>query len=152
MGFAIWAIVFFGILAAAWYASRMAERNGNDTLSDMGLAIMEFNRAFPQEAIRSLHATADGRAVFVRLHDNRAGFMRNMRHHYACHLIEPGRVRVIATEARKGFRVEFADAPQHNGDYAFPTSAEAAEVSLWLLGNYVAAKDAEILPGSADAV
>ncbi|MGG7517488.1 hypothetical protein ACQ3G6_06345 [Allorhizobium undicola] len=151
MGFAVWLIVFVGIMGFSWYASRMAERNGEETLSDVGLAIMEFGRAYPQEAIRSLHATADGKAVFVRLHDNRAGFMRNMRHHYACHVIEAGRVTVRSLDSGRGFHVEFLDAPAHNGNYIFSTAADAAEVSLWLLGNYVAAKDIPLPASAADA-
>lgn len=144
MGVGIGIFVFLGIIAFAWYVSRMAERNDGETLSDVGLAILEFGRAFPGEAIRSLHATADGKAVFVRLHDNRAGFMRNLRNHYACHLIEPGHVQVRPLESVHGFHVTFLDAAQHNGDYIFAKPAEAAEVSLWLLGNYIAPNDLEL--------
>jgi hypothetical protein len=135
-----WGIVFALILALAYFSSRMV-RQEDEGFQDAGLAILEFGRAFPQEAIRSLHATSDGKAVFVRLHDNKAGFMRSMRNHFACHLIEPGTVRVQPLSTGKGFAVEFLDAPFHNGEFTFANSAIAAEVSLWLLGNYVGHAD-----------
>ncbi len=132
-----WGIVFALILALAYFSSRMV-RQEEEGFQDAGLAILEFGRAFPQEAIRSLHATADGKAVFVRLHDNKAGVMRSLRNHFACHLIEPGTVRVRELPTGKGFAVEFLNAPSHNGEFTFVSPAIAAEVSLWLLGNYVA--------------
>lgn len=132
-----WGIVFALILALAYFSSRMV-RQEEEGFQDAGLAILEFGRAFPQEAIRSLHATADGKAVFVRLHDNKAGVMRSLRNHFACHLIEPGTVRVRELPTGKGFAVEFLNAPSHNGEFTFASPAVAAEVSLWLLGSYVA--------------
>ena len=150
VGVGIGIFIFSGIIAFAWYVSRMAERNDEETLSDVGLAIVEFSRAFPNEAIRSLHATADGKSVFVRLHDNRAGFMRSMRNHYACHIIEPGQVQVSPLDSGHGFHVNFLGAPQHNGDYLFAKPAEAAEVSLWLLGNYIAPDDIEAVDSRMD--
>lgn len=137
-----WGIVFALIIALAYFSSRMV-RQEDEGFQDAGLAIMEFGRAFPQEAIRSLHATADGKAVFVRLHDNKAGFMRSMRNHFACHLIEPGTVRVQPLPSGKGIAVQFLDATFHNGEFTFGNAAIAAEVSLWLLGNYVGHADRE---------
>ncbi|NBB47373.1 hypothetical protein GVN24_03710 [Rhizobium sp. CRIBSB] len=136
-----WGIVLALVGALAYFASRMARQEEEDGFQDAGLAILEFGRAFPQEAIRSLHATADGKAVFVRLHDNKAGFMRSMRNHFACHLIEPGTVRVRDLPGGKGFAIEFLDAPFHNGEFTFSNPTTAAEVSLWLLGNYVGHAD-----------
>jgi len=138
-----WGIVFALILAVAYFSSRMVRQQEDDGFQDAGLAILEFGRAFPQEAIRSLYATADGKAVFVRLHDNKAGVMRSLRNHFACHLIEPGTVRVRDLPSGKGFAVEFLNAPSHNGEFTFSTPAIAAEVSLWLLGNYVGQADRE---------
>ncbi|KPF41788.1 hypothetical protein ACSV9I_04300 [Rhizobium sp. G187] len=142
-----WGIVLVLIGFLAYFSTKMARRDEPEGLQDTGLAIVEFGRAFPQEAIRSLHATADGKAVFVRLHDSKAGFMRNMRSHYACHLIKPGMVRVRNLPAGNGFAVEFLDAPFHNGEFTFANPAEAAEVSLWLLGNYVGHADRPDMPG-----
>jgi hypothetical protein len=38
----------------------------------------------------------------------------------------------------RGVTIQFLDAPGHDDSFVFSTAAEAAEVSLWLLGNYVA--------------
>lgn len=153
MGLIVWLVIFAIVIFFAFVTTRMAAQTKEDGLHDTGLAIIEFGRAFPNEAIRQLQATANGQAVFVRLHDNKAGFMRNMRSHFACHLIEPGTVRVTSSATGRGLSIEFIDAPYHNGTYEFPSPAEAAEVSLWLLGNYVSEGDRDVPPAdSAPAV
>ena len=147
MSLVTWSIISLVVILIAYYATRMAKDREEGNRHDAGLAIIEFGRAFPNEAIRNLHETVDGNAIFVRLHDNKAGVMRNYGHHYACHLIEPGRARVTPLFNGRGFAVEFLDSPTQNGEFVFASAAIAAEVSLWLLGNYVAA----VLAGSGDA-
>lgn len=132
----IWIAIVALILALVFYIRRIARRNDEQGRFDLGTAILEFGRAFPEEAIRSLHGTTDG-DVFVRLDNDRTGFMRNRRSHYACHLIQPGRVRIVPLPDAKGFAAEFLDAPTLNGEFVFVNETEAAEVSLWLLDNYV---------------
>ncbi|MBB4953335.1 hypothetical protein H4S14_001397 [Agrobacterium vitis] len=141
MGMAFGILVFGTIIGISWYFSRLSERESRRDVSDVGLAIMEFGRAFPNEALRSLHTTADGKAVFARLHDNRTGFMRNMRGHYACHVIEKGRIQAQLLSHGTGLHVAFADFPQHSDDYMFSSADEAAEVSLWMLSNYLSEDD-----------
>nr|CAD6606259.1 type III secretion system apparatus protein SsaK [Rhizobium sp. Khangiran2] len=146
----VWSIIFVLIALFAYYATRMARRDDReDGLHDFGFALLEFGRAFPNEAIREIHATADGRAVFVRLHDGKTGIMRSHTKHYACHLIKPGRVRVQGQEGARSFRAEFLDAPANDGLFTFRTEAEAAEVSLWLLGNYVSSADKDVTEDGA---
>lgn len=149
VGELIWWVMVAGFIAAAFFASRLGEKEQQHGFQDTGLAILEFGRAYPQEAIRQLHATADGLSVFVRLHDNKAGFMRSLRGHYSCHLIEPGTVHVAALANGRGLNIEFINATQHNGAYEFGSTQEAAEVSLWLLGNYVSEVGKELTPSSA---
>lgn len=144
MGIVVWCILFAIVIFIAYYATRMASQNKEDGLHDTGLAILEFGRAFPTEAIRQLQTTADGQAVFVRLHDDKAGFMRNVRNHFSVHLIEPGRARAKISATGHGLTIDFLDVPHHNGTFEFKTPTEAAEVSLWLLGNYVAGEDAKL--------
>jgi hypothetical protein len=145
----VWSVIFGLVVLFAYYAVRMAKRRSDeDGLHDFGFAIVEFGRAFPHEPIRELHATANGRAIFVRLHDDKTGIMRSHVRHYACHLIKPGRVRVQALPDPKGFSAEFLDAPTNNGDFIFRSETEAAEVSLWLLGNYVSSADKDVLDKS----
>ena len=133
----------------AYWSTRMAKRDTGDDFGDAGLAIVEFGRAFPAEAIRTLRTTADRKVVFVRLHDNKAGIMRNMGNHYACRVIEPGSVRVQPTSNRNGFAIEFRDAPAFNDEFVFSSAEEAAEVSLWMLGNYTTAADIKPVEKSA---
>lgn len=130
-----WSFICLALVAIAYYVTRMAKNREADSQHDTGLAILEFARAYPNEAIRSLHQTVDGNAVFVRTHDNKAGIMRNHRRHFACHLIEPGRVRVMPLATGRGFDIDFLDAPGQNGTFVFASADDAAEVSLWLLGN-----------------
>lgn len=146
MGLIVWCVVFALIIVVAYLATRMAAQSAReeDGLHDAGFAIMEFGRAFPTEAIRQMQRTADGKVVFVRLHDNKAGFMRSMRNHFACHLIEPGRVRVRDSGSGKKLTIDFLDAPRHNGTFEFASEADAAEVALWLLGNYVSEEEASL--------
>ncbi|MCJ8520523.1 hypothetical protein [Pseudorhizobium tarimense] len=117
------------------------QEDGEGDMEDIGFAILQFGKAFPREAIRELHPTADGKSVFLRLHDGKTGIMRSHAKHYSCHLIKPGRVRVNGLPDAKGFSAEFLDTPKNNGEFVFKSEADAAEVSLWLLGNYVATAD-----------
>ncbi|MGV8937101.1 MAG: hypothetical protein ACOH2J_08260 [Allorhizobium sp.] len=149
MSLLTWSIIFLAVVVFAYFATRMTKQTEEGGLSDTGIAILDFGRAFPNEAIRSLHTTADKQAIFVRLHDNKAGLMRSMRGHYACYLIEPGSVRVQELDNGRGFAISFLDAPFHDGDYSFATAAEAAEVSLWLLGNFVRHADMDPQAGRA---
>lgn len=136
-GFVIWAFLIGGTVFVAFAANRLGEKEPEQGFRDTGLAILEFGRAYPSEAIRQLHATSDGQVVFVRLHDNKAGFMRNKRGHYSCHLIEPGTAQVSPTPDSRGLTIEFPHAPHQSGTFVFQSSEEAAEVALWLLGNFV---------------
>lgn len=131
------AILLVLCAALALYGYRLAKGESEDADSevDAGSAILDFARAFPGEAIRSLHMTSEHEAVFVRLHDNRAGFMRNMGNHYTCLLLDPTSLRVEPLESGDGLRVEFNDYPNFSGDYRFNSHEEAADVALWLLAS-----------------
>src|SRR3546814_4347271 len=82
-----------------------ANRQGGG-LDDAGFAILEFGRAFPNEAIRSLHSTLDGKAVFIRLYDNKAGIMRSHSRHFSCHLIK--RSEEHTSELQSLMRISYA--------------------------------------------
>ncbi|WHO71715.1 hypothetical protein [Rhizobium sp. BT03] len=151
MGIIVWFVLFAIVIFFAFVVTRMAAQNKEDGLHDTGLAIIEFGRAFPNEAIRQLQATDNGQAIFVRLHDNKAGFMRNMSRHFACHLIEPGRVRVVSSQTGRGLVIDFLDAPHHSGDFEFASAKESSEVALWLLGNYIAEPDKDLPSGNTVA-
>jgi hypothetical protein len=146
-------VFLIGVLVAlAYYVTRIAKAEEADSRQDTGLAILEFGRAFPQEAIRSMHATVDGKAIFVRLHDGKAGLLRNHRAHYACSLIKPGRVRILPLPNARGFAAEFLDSPGQNSSFLFASEAVAAEVSLWLLDNYVSVVDRDVSPKPSSVI
>jgi len=137
MNLIVGAILGAVLVVLGYYITRMRRATDDDNSHDTGQAIIDFSRAFPTEAIRSLHMTKNGKAVFVRLHDNKAGFMRNMGSHYACMLIAPGSLRIEHLPTGDCFAIQFADAPKHSGEFRFPSASEAADVSLWLLGSFV---------------
>lgn len=133
----LWTITALCLLLAGLIFRQSFRRDEKaDAAEDTGLAILEFGRAFPDEAIRQVIATADGRTVFLRLHDGKAGCMHAHGHHFACHLIEPGTVRV---ESRGNARlaIAFANDAFEGGTFTFRSEGDAAEVSLWLLGSFL---------------
>jgi len=122
------------------------------TTRDHGEAILEFARAYPGEAIRSVILTEDGEATFLRLADGKTGFMQTMGRHHVARLILPGDVGVQPIEDQPGLRIEFHESTLKGGDYIFASTEDAAEVSLWLCGSYVLAGPAVEKPGGgADA-
>ncbi|ASY56273.1 hypothetical protein SS05631_c13280 [Sinorhizobium sp. CCBAU 05631] len=131
--FILIAVVAFVAAFYAWMNAR-AERDASNP--DTGSAMVEFGRAFPDEAIRALHATIDGKAIFLRLHDGKAGFIQSHGTHYVCHVIHPGKLRVNSSESGQGLIVHFPDFAYLDNSFEFRTAAEAAEVSLWLLGSF----------------
>ncbi len=133
-----WTIIIVGLLLAALVFRQVFRRDEEQEMAgeDAGLAILEFGRAFPDEAIREVITTADGRAVFLRLHDGKAGCMHAHGHHYSCHRIEPGSVRVESAGPKR-LAVKFANAAFEGGVFVFRDERQAAEVSLWLLGSFM---------------
>jgi hypothetical protein len=140
----LWLLLLAVIVAVGAFYMRMnarAEREADKP--DAGSAIVEFGRAFPDEAIRALHSTIDRKAIFLRLHDGKAGFIQSHGTHYVCHVIHPGKVRVNTSESGRGLIVHFPDFAYLDNAFEFPTAAEAAEVSLWLLGSFAPKSDLE---------
>ncbi|WP_438748675.1 hypothetical protein [Pararhizobium sp. O133] len=145
----VWPIVIMGVLLATIFYMRMKARAEKDRREpDAGLAIMDFGRAFPDEAIRDIHATADEKAYFVRLHDGKAGFMAAHGTHFVCHLIEAGKVNTSNAPSGRGLTVHFADIAYLDGTYEFRSAEIAAEVSLWLLGSFNPQSDFKSLPAT----
>ncbi|MEY9163881.1 hypothetical protein ABIE78_002000 [Sinorhizobium fredii] len=133
-------IVFVG----AFYVWMNARAESDASNPDTGSAMVEFGRAFPEEAIRALHSTTDGKAIFLRLHDGKAGFIQSHGTHYVCHVIQPGKLRVNSSESGHGLIVHFPDFAYLDNNFEFRTAAEAAEVSLWLLGSFNLGIDAPV--------
>ncbi|WP_339759972.1 hypothetical protein [uncultured Hoeflea sp.] len=106
---------------------------------DHGEVILEFARAYPGEAIRSVTMTKDGNASFLRLADGKTGFIQSMGRHQVARLILPGDVSVQPVEDQPGLHIEFHESTLKGGDYLFASAEDAAEVSLWLCGSFAMA-------------
>tara|TARA_R110002020_G_scaffold23525_3_gene78214 strand:- start:517 stop:975 length:459 start_codon:yes stop_codon:yes gene_type:complete len=131
-------VVAFGVLmviAAVHFTGGSRQQETRDP----GEAIMEFARAYPDEAIRSVTMTSDGKACFLRLADGKVGFLQSMGRHYVARLILPGSVAVVPLEGQPGLKITFHDSTLKGGEYLFQSSEDAAEVSLWLCGSFVLA-------------
>lgn len=127
-------VVTFGVLAVIGAVHFTGGSRRRET-RDHGAAILEFAKAYPDEAIRSVIMTADGNASFMRLADGKTGFLQSMGRHYVARLILPQSVGVQALEDQPALRIEFHDSTLTGGDYVFRSTEEAAEVSLWLCGS-----------------
>ena len=139
-------VVAFGVLlviGAVHYSGGSRQKETRDT----GEAIMEFARAYPGEAIRSVTMTADGKACFLRLADGKVGFLQTMGRHYVARLILPGSVAVEPLEDAAGLKVTFHDSTLKGGEYVFLSNEDAAEVSLWLCGSFILASPKFAGPG-----
>ena len=140
----LWLLLLALVAAVGAFYVRMNARAEHDADNpDAGSAIVEFGRAFPDEAIRALHSTVDRQAIFLRLHDGKAGFIQSHGTHYVCHVIQPGKVRVNTSESGQGLIVHFPEFNYLDNAFEFRTAAEAAEVSLWLLGSFTPKSDAD---------
>ena len=137
LGALIVVVAFAVILVIGVVQYTSGRRYSND--SDPGETILEFARAYPGEAIRSVMMTKDGNASFLRLADGKTGFMQNMGRHHVARLILPGDVGVQSIEDQPGLRIEFHESSLKGGDYVFESAEDAAEVSLWLCGSFALA-------------
>jgi len=134
MVLAMWVAILAVAFGFFFWATGMVKQEQVNDRFDAGLAILEFARAYPNEAIRNLVMTADGEMVFLRLWTGGTGCMRRISNRYLCNLIEPERVSTTLTPDSRGIMLEFFDLKPLSGSYYFRTEKEAAEVSLWLLG------------------
>lgn len=123
------------VVGAVHYTGGSRGKNGRDH----GEVILEFARAYPGEAIRSVTMTKDGNASFLRLADGKTGFIQTMGRHSVARLILPGDVGVQPVEDQPGLRIEFHESTLKGGDYVFDSTEDAAEVSLWLCGSFALA-------------
>jgi hypothetical protein len=126
------------VIGVVHYTGGSRQKDNRDT----GEVILEFARAYPGEAIRSVTMTKDGNASFLRLADGKTGFIQNMGRHNVARLILPGDVGVQPIENPPGLRIEFHESSLKGGDYVFDSAEDAAEVSLWLCGSFALASPA----------
>lgn len=144
-------VVTFAVLLLIGAVHYTGPSRQKDT-RDHGEAIMEFARAYPGEAIRSVTMTSDGKACFLRLADGKTGFLQAVGRHFVARMIMPEGVSVRALEDKPGLRLDFQDSTLPGSDYVFTSTQEAAEVSLWLCGSFALASPKFADPEDGDNV
>jgi hypothetical protein len=145
-----WIVLLSVFLGFFLWATNLLKNDADGERFDAGLAILEFGRAYPDEAIRHVLMSSDGDMVFLRLWTGRTGLMRRVGNRELCHLVDPESVRVSAGGDGKSLTITFPASKAMSGTYAFRSEKEAAEVGLWLLGSVTAAMPQEFhLPSHA---
>ena len=129
-----WIVVLSVFLGFFSWATNLLKTEAEGERFDAGLAILEFGKAYPDEAIRQVLMSSDGEMVFLRLWTGRTGLMRRMGNREYCHLVDPADVRV-SEAGGKSLTITFPALKQMSGTFAFRSEKEAAEVGLWLLGS-----------------
>jgi hypothetical protein len=138
MTLVFWIVVLTGFLSFFFWATNLLKTEADGERFDAGLAIIEFGRAYPDEAIRQVLMSTDGEMVFLRLWTGRTGLMRRIGNREFCHLVDPSDVRVSEAGGR-ALTITFPALKQMSGTFTFRSEKEAAEVGLWLLGSVTAA-------------
>ncbi|MDA4846654.1 hypothetical protein [Hoeflea poritis] len=119
-------------------------------MADTGSAIESFSRAFPDLPIRNVVMTRDGSSAFLRLADSRVGFVEHAALHSAARLLEPQTLTVGAPPDSQTINIAFPGAAG-GGLFEFSSVEEAAEVSLWLCGEFaVVGADSPALAEKSD--
>lgn len=134
----LWLVIIVAVLIFFFWATGLVKQDQANERFDAGLAIVEFGRAYPNEAIRNVIISADGEMVFLRLWTGLTGCMRRNGSRFLCHLIDPAAVRVTPTADSRGLVLDFGGFKSLSGTFEFRSPREAAEVSLWLLGSFTA--------------
>ncbi len=109
----------------------------SEAAEDMGSVIVAFARAYPNSPIREMLHTEDGEGTFLRTADGAVGLVQASGNHRLATLLEPGDVQVESVENDRTIRLHFSRENVRDGDFTFAAVADAAEVALWLCGNFV---------------
>jgi hypothetical protein len=145
-----WIIVLSVFLGFFFWATNLLRVEADAERFDAGLAILEFGKAYPDEAIRQVLMSVDGEMVFLRLWTGRTGLMRRIGNRTYCHLVNPADVRVSAESGGTALSISFPSMKSMSGSFVFRSEREAAEVGLWLLGSVAVAIPPELpLPSHA---
>jgi len=139
-----WIIVLSVFLGFFFWATNLLQVEADGERFDAGLAIIDFGKAYPDEAIRQVLMSIDGEMVFLRLWTGRTGLMRRIGNRTLCHLVNPADVHV-SSDGGNELTISFPAMKAMSGTFRFRSEKEAAEVGLWLLGS-VAASIPQDLP------
>lgn len=135
----VWLIVIVLIAVFSVYSLQLAA-NLRGQSDDAGQALIEFGKAFPQEAVRDVVATADNDTVFLRLYEGKVGCVQYHGRTMSCQLLKPGSVSVHPGNNPNTVHIDFNNSRSDSGEFVFANTREAAEVSLWLLGSFTSAQ------------
>ncbi|MCB1446038.1 MAG: hypothetical protein KDJ87_09650 [Rhizobiaceae bacterium] len=135
MTLVFWIVLLSVFLGFFFWATNLLRTEAEGERFDAGLAILEFGKACPNEAIRQVLMSADGEMVFLRLWTGRTGLMRRIGNRTLCHLVNPADVRVSAEAGSRTISITFPAMKPMSGTFTFRSEKEAAEVGLWLLGS-----------------
>ena len=127
-----WIVVLSVFLGFFSWATNLLKTEAEGERFDAGLAILEFGKAYPDEAIRQVLMSSDGEMVFLRLWTGRTGLMRRAGNRELCN---PADVRVSLQADGKSLEILFPNMKHMSGTFSFRSEREAAEVGLWLLGS-----------------
>ena len=134
----LWLVIIIAVLIFFFWATGIVKQDQANERFDAGLAIVDFGRAYPNEAIRNVIITVDGEMVFLRLWTGLTGCMRHNGSRFLCHLIDPAAVRVSPSADSKSLTLDFDGFKALTGTFEFRSQREAGEVSLWILGSFAA--------------
>lgn len=132
-----WLVIIGAALIFFFWATGLVKQDQENERFDAGLAIVEFGRAYPNEAIRNVIISADGDMVFLRLWEGSTGCMRSKGSSgFLCHIIDPSEVTVTPSADGKGLTLDFPALRALSGSFEFRSQRDAAEVLLWILGSF----------------
>lgn len=121
-----------------FYLRSVRQRNveaGSD--DDTGSIIVAFSRAYPTNPIREILQTEDRENAFLRTADGAVGLVQVSDNYRLATLIEPGSILVDSAENDRTIRLHFSRDNIRDGAFTFASVSDAAEVSLWLCGNFL---------------
>ncbi|MEX3009193.1 hypothetical protein [Hoeflea sp. TYP-13] len=105
-------------------------------IEDAGSAILVFSQAYPELPIRDVIITKDKECAFLRLADGKVGFVQQSARHASARLLEPESMTIGQSAGDETISVNFPGSGHADGQFVFDTVHDAAEVSLWLCGEF----------------
>lgn len=122
------------------------------TTPDAGEFLVEFANAFPEEAVRAVIMSANGKAAFFRLADERTGVVETFGANYVNRIVDPASIRVSPGDEPTSLKIDFLETSYKGGKFEFNSPEDANELLVWLMGAFAkAGRDAgdETVEGKA---
>lgn len=129
--------ILAGVFVLLFMRSSRLRHLGSQTAEDTGSVIVAFSRAYPNSPIREIRQTEDGESAFLRTADGAVGLVHGSGKYNVVALLEPGSILVESAENDRTLRLHFSRDNIRDGAFTFASIEDAAEVSLWLCGNFV---------------